>query len=788
VYPLYAAAGDCDISKGQKVGNLIITNTTVTYVLLDGFKMSRANLYVGQEQYPLGPGRRTAVPWPFQKSFACPTESTNFPGLNITMDMFIIAQADICGYYSLPATSKLLAQAAGSSISGSSAGNDWAMDNLSSSSSSSSSNEAADYVSSQIWKDLSTQVMQALHTQSSQTPGGGMSSGLPSKAEVIESTEATAAGGVNAGGLTTAATGFGGGQHDKADIIQSWQSIAAGGGASTGAVTAAAASQGDVAAVGATGSGSGDLVKVEMMQRWQAGATAASKIAAGARAGGELAAGVGGTGGAPAAGTSNHPAVVAAAGGESATGNIEGAGGKAGAAANGGGMLLTSRISVAVSSSSSSSRMQPAPLAGGSSQSSIGPSSLPVGEPGVAAKGGLGELYTLNHPGKAAVLVTPSSSVPNGDPPMQASPAAAPAVAAAGGSGGGEDQQVDGTRGDRVKMEAVIPDDTSSGLKSNISQKYEVMGRGNGVGGGPLHHTQAAPGGGTGSAGGAGIGAAAAVAGVTRLQVDYFDTGQTPTGAAGPAAGAGPGALTSAAAAEGSAPGQATDYDTVKLETLVQQSTLSAVAGGRTAAETPGAAAAGVAGEGGAGISQSQVNHPDGGQRGSQPGAAAGVGVLPTAAAAGSRPSWNSSGYDSDQASSPMQSGVVARPEAPEVPSNVISTPGSWGDQGAIISIAGPGSQPAATASREDPGAPVGSNPVLDAPLPHTGAVDVEESYVNDYLGPALEGDDTFLSDEYLGTLDDFMRHYADHGHGGGHFIGEGKRKLARAADAVEPT
>ena len=59
-YPIYAGAGQCDISKGEQsaVANITYdgTNLTVEVNALTGFVIQQAHLYIGEDNYPTGPG------------------------------------------------------------------------------------------------------------------------------------------------------------------------------------------------------------------------------------------------------------------------------------------------------------------------------------------------------------------------------------------------------------------------------------------------------------------------------------------------------------------------------------------------------------------------------------------------------------------------------------------------------------------------------------------------------------------------------------------------------------
>jgi hypothetical protein len=63
---LYSGAGQCDLSKGEKSGNVQVEydgeNVFVTIELLDGFVMTEAQLYVGGVPYPVKGNKETVAP------------------------------------------------------------------------------------------------------------------------------------------------------------------------------------------------------------------------------------------------------------------------------------------------------------------------------------------------------------------------------------------------------------------------------------------------------------------------------------------------------------------------------------------------------------------------------------------------------------------------------------------------------------------------------------------------------------------------------------------------------
>ncbi len=68
--PIYAGAGQCDISKGALVGNVVVSywsgKVTVEYMINEGYAMSEAHIYVGCDPYPtMKNGKPTVAPGQF---------------------------------------------------------------------------------------------------------------------------------------------------------------------------------------------------------------------------------------------------------------------------------------------------------------------------------------------------------------------------------------------------------------------------------------------------------------------------------------------------------------------------------------------------------------------------------------------------------------------------------------------------------------------------------------------------------------------------------------------------
>ena len=105
-WPIWAAAGQCNLDNGTHVGTLHVTyaagTATVHYEMFEDFTMSATQLYVGNEILPRDrKGKFTTAPGQFG--------NVHDPLANVATDQYVIsgltgqiyiaAHADVCGYY-----------------------------------------------------------------------------------------------------------------------------------------------------------------------------------------------------------------------------------------------------------------------------------------------------------------------------------------------------------------------------------------------------------------------------------------------------------------------------------------------------------------------------------------------------------------------------------------------------------------------------------------------------------------------------------------------------------------
>lgn len=95
--PIYAGAGQNDISKGTHVGDLYYfyngTQVVVTYVMFEGYVMTETHLYVGHENI------RTAAPGQFGNTHENLTATTDQFVVEVEqpdVDVYIVAHAVVC--------------------------------------------------------------------------------------------------------------------------------------------------------------------------------------------------------------------------------------------------------------------------------------------------------------------------------------------------------------------------------------------------------------------------------------------------------------------------------------------------------------------------------------------------------------------------------------------------------------------------------------------------------------------------------------------------------------------
>ncbi|TDS14361.1 putative secreted protein (Por secretion system target) [Maribacter caenipelagi] len=108
---LYAAAGQCDITKGALVGNVVVVYKNgfvdVTVSVLNGYKVTEAQLYVGSNPIPLSNnGRQTVAPgqYPYKDDVNGDFNTYTFENLSAgDMDNFyVILHANVCPNVTVP--------------------------------------------------------------------------------------------------------------------------------------------------------------------------------------------------------------------------------------------------------------------------------------------------------------------------------------------------------------------------------------------------------------------------------------------------------------------------------------------------------------------------------------------------------------------------------------------------------------------------------------------------------------------------------------------------------------
>lgn len=107
-YPIYAAAGQCDTSKGTLVGYLMLdlANSTATMYTEDGFRLREVQFYIGEGMFPTDVnGEATVAPgqYPYVFDQLADSEQESF---TFTIDipawaeeLHVVAHAVVCGDY-----------------------------------------------------------------------------------------------------------------------------------------------------------------------------------------------------------------------------------------------------------------------------------------------------------------------------------------------------------------------------------------------------------------------------------------------------------------------------------------------------------------------------------------------------------------------------------------------------------------------------------------------------------------------------------------------------------------
>lgn len=94
-WPIYAGAGQCNISNGTLVGNLSVEyfagTVTITYELDPGFNLDDTHVWVGKTPLPLKKGKYTTAPGQFNHNFKNPVIVNGLSG-----NIYIAAHAGVC--------------------------------------------------------------------------------------------------------------------------------------------------------------------------------------------------------------------------------------------------------------------------------------------------------------------------------------------------------------------------------------------------------------------------------------------------------------------------------------------------------------------------------------------------------------------------------------------------------------------------------------------------------------------------------------------------------------------
>jgi hypothetical protein len=94
-WPIYAGAGQCNISNGTSVGNLSVEyssgTVTITYELDPGFNLDETHVWVGSTPLPVKRGQYTTAPGQFNHNFENPVIVSGLSG-----NIYIAAHAVVC--------------------------------------------------------------------------------------------------------------------------------------------------------------------------------------------------------------------------------------------------------------------------------------------------------------------------------------------------------------------------------------------------------------------------------------------------------------------------------------------------------------------------------------------------------------------------------------------------------------------------------------------------------------------------------------------------------------------
>jgi hypothetical protein len=103
-YFLYAGAGQCDITKGTKVGvmNVIYNAGTATvYIDMDSpYTLKETHLYIGNDMLPMNNGKYTVAPgqYPYKHEDLVAADKDKYVITGLSGGLYIILHATVCGF------------------------------------------------------------------------------------------------------------------------------------------------------------------------------------------------------------------------------------------------------------------------------------------------------------------------------------------------------------------------------------------------------------------------------------------------------------------------------------------------------------------------------------------------------------------------------------------------------------------------------------------------------------------------------------------------------------------
>jgi hypothetical protein len=104
-FPIYAGAGQSDISKGTLVGTLTVAydgaKATVTYGMKSGFSLTETHLYVGGAQLPSFKGEYTVAPgqYPYKHGALNDVASDSYTVSGLSGSVYVVAHAVVKGAF-----------------------------------------------------------------------------------------------------------------------------------------------------------------------------------------------------------------------------------------------------------------------------------------------------------------------------------------------------------------------------------------------------------------------------------------------------------------------------------------------------------------------------------------------------------------------------------------------------------------------------------------------------------------------------------------------------------------